>query len=85
MVRKWCVETSPDSGWGLQKLEEGWNAQSPNLAPALLAQPCPVYLPELGFNSIQLLQRLGPPHPSQLGPRSFRLALTNPPSFGGSK
>lgn len=42
---KGCVETSPNSGWGLQKLEETWNVQSPNsapaLAPALMAQPLP--------------------------------------------
>lgn len=43
LSEKGCVETSPSSGWGLQKLEEAWNVQSPNSAPALalalLAQP----------------------------------------------
>lgn len=40
LLSRW-VETSPNCGWGLQKLEEAWNAQSPNLAPAPLAQPLP--------------------------------------------
>lgn len=40
-----CIVTFLNSGWSLQKLEEAWNVQSPNSAPALAsalsAQPLP--------------------------------------------
>lgn len=79
-----CIESFPSSGWGLQKLEEAWNIQSPNsasvLASALLAQPWPSLLAYLA--SISLLQRLRPPHPSQHSTSNCGLPLTSPSSFG---
>lgn len=78
-----CIESFPNSGWGLQKLEEAWNIQSPNsasvLASALLAQPWPSLLTYLA--SISLLQRLRPPHPSQHSTSNCGLPLTSPSSL----
>lgn len=82
-----CIETFPSSGWGLQKLEEPWNVQSSNSAPALasalLAQPL-CNLPTYSA-SVYVLQRLKPPHPSQLSAHKCGLPSASPSSFGDPK